>query len=50
MSDQHGRLLAVAHTANAGKDTHARAQKLAQPEVTEIRTWGAYERIAVRRG
>jgi hypothetical protein len=30
--------------------THARVQKLAQPEVTEIRTWGAYERIAVRRG
>ena len=37
------------YTTNAGKDAHARIQKVGQPDVTEIRTWGAYERITVRR-
>lgn len=36
------------YTTNAGK-AHARIQKVGQPDVTEIRTWGAYERITVRR-
>jgi hypothetical protein len=30
-------------------DAHARAQKVGQPDVSEVRTWGAHERIAVRR-
>jgi hypothetical protein len=37
------------YTTNAGKDAHARVQKVGQPGVTEVRTWGAHERIAVRR-
>ena len=38
------------YTSNAGKDAHVRVKKVGQPEVTEIRTWGAHERVAVRRG
>ena len=37
------------YTSNAGKDAHARVQKVGQPEVTELRTWGAHERISVKR-
>jgi hypothetical protein len=37
------------YITNAGKDAHVRVQRVGQPEVTEIRTWGAHERIAVRR-
>jgi hypothetical protein len=37
-------------TTNAGKDAHVRVKKVGQPEVTEIWSWGAHERIAVRRG
>ena len=33
---------------NAGKDAHARVKKVGQPDVTEIRTWGAHERVAIR--
>jgi len=33
-----------------GKTAHARVKKVDQPDVTEIRSWGAYERVAVRRG
>jgi len=37
------------YTTNAGKDAHVRVQKVGQPDVTEIRTWGAHEHISVRR-
>ena len=37
------------YTTNAGKDVHARVQKVGQPDVTELRTWGAHERISVKR-
>jgi hypothetical protein len=37
------------YTTNAGKDAHARVQRVGQPDVTEIRTWGAHERISVKR-
>ena len=37
------------YTTNVGKDAHARVRKVDQPDVTEIRTWGAYERVSVRR-
>ncbi len=32
-----------------GKNAGARVQKVGRPDVTEVRTWGAHERIAVRR-
>jgi hypothetical protein len=35
---------------NAGKNASVRVKKIGQPEITEIRTWGAHERIAVKRG
>jgi hypothetical protein len=37
------------YTSNAGRDAHARVQKVSQPGVTEVRTWGAHERISVKR-
>ena len=35
------------YTSNTGKDAHARVQKVSQPGVTEVRAWGAHERISV---
>ena len=32
-----------------GKNGAARLRKVGQPDLTAIRTWGAHERIAVRR-
>jgi len=32
-----------------GKSAAARLRKVGQPDLTAIRTWGAHERIAVRR-
>jgi hypothetical protein len=37
------------YTSNAGKDAHAGVRKVSQPGVTEFRTWGAHERISVKR-
>ena len=36
------------YVTNAGKDTSA-SRRLAWPEVTELRTWAAHERVSVRR-
>lgn len=38
------------YTTNAGKDVHVRVQKIGQPEITQIRTWAAHERVAVIQG
>jgi hypothetical protein len=32
------------YPTNAGKDAHARVQKVGLPDVTEVRTWSAEER------
>jgi hypothetical protein len=38
------------YTPNAaGADAHVRVKKVGQPEVTEIRSWGAHERVSVKR-
>jgi hypothetical protein len=37
------------YTTNAGKDAHARVQRVGDPAATELRTWGAHERINVKR-
>jgi hypothetical protein len=37
------------YVTNAGKDAHVRVKKVGQPELTEIRTWGAHERVTVNR-
>jgi len=37
------------YTSNAGKNASVRVKKVGQPEVSNIRTWGAHERVAVKR-
>ena len=36
-------------TTAAGKNAHARVRRVDQPEVTDLRSWSAHERIEVRR-
>ena len=38
------------YTSPGGKTVHARVRRVDQPDTAEERTWGAHERIAVRRG
>ena len=33
----------------AGKNAHARVRKVSQPEFTDLLSWGAHERIIVKR-
>jgi hypothetical protein len=37
------------YTTNAGKNAHVRVQRVEKPGVTEVRMWGAYEKISVQR-
>ena len=37
-------------TTAGGKNAHVRLQRVNQPGVTEIRTWGAHEKVSVKRG
>jgi hypothetical protein len=37
------------HTTAGGKIAHARVRKVDQPAVVEERTWGAHERVEVKR-
>ena len=37
------------YTTAGGKNARVRVQKVGQPDVTELRTWGAHERISVKR-
>ena len=38
------------YTTAAGKNAHARVKRVDRADVAMIRTWGAHERVAVRRG
>jgi len=38
------------YTSPGGKNVDARIRKVDQPAAADERTWGAHERIAVRRG
>jgi len=38
------------HTTAGGKIAHARVRRVDQPAVVEERTWGAHERVEVKRG
>ena len=38
------------HTTAGGKVAHVRVRKVDQPALVEERTWGAHERVEVRRG
>ena len=33
----------------AGKTVHARVRKVSDPQLTDLRTWEAHERVSVRR-
>jgi hypothetical protein len=37
-------------TTAGGKTAHARVKKVNQPDVTEIRSWGAHERVVKSQG
>ena len=37
------------YTTAGGKNAHVRVQRVNQPGVTEVKLWGAYERVSVRR-
>jgi hypothetical protein len=37
------------YTTAGGKTVHVRVESVKQPGATDIRTWGAHERVAVRR-
>ena len=37
------------YTTNAGKNAHIRVQRVEKPGATELRMWGAYEKISVQR-
>ena len=37
-------------TTAAGKNAHVRVRRVNQLETTDLKTWGAHERVAVRRG
>jgi hypothetical protein len=37
------------YTLNAGKNASVRVKKVGQPDITEIRTWGAHERVIAKR-
>ena len=37
------------YTSPGGKNVHVRVRKMDQPATAEDRTWGAHERIAVKR-
>jgi hypothetical protein len=48
-SDETGEWEVVSrpYTSAAGKTARVRVQRVGQPDVTDLRTWGAHERIAV---
>jgi hypothetical protein len=52
LTDETGdwEIIARPYTTNAGKDAHARVRKVGQSDVTfELRTWGAHEKVSVKR-
>ncbi len=51
LSDETGEWEVVGrpYTTAGGKNARVRVQRVGQPAVSELRTWGAHERITVRR-
>jgi len=37
------------YTTNAGRDVHVRVRRVDNAEVTMMRSWGAHERVSVKR-
>ena len=51
LSDETGEWEVVnrPHTTAGGKTAHVRVRRVDQPAVVEERTWGAHERVTVKR-
>ena len=51
MSDANGKWEVVGrpYTTVGGKNAHVRVQRVDNPGTTEVRMWGAYEKISVQR-
>jgi hypothetical protein len=51
IADETGEWEVVGHpfTTAGGKNAQVRLQRVDKPGVTEIRTWGAYEKVNVKR-
>jgi hypothetical protein len=37
------------YTTSGGKNARVRVQRVGEPAVTDLRTWGAHERVSVKR-
>jgi hypothetical protein len=42
-------VIARPYTTTAGKTVHVRVESVKQSGVTDIRTWGAHEKVSVKR-
>ena len=51
LADETGELEIIGrpYTTAGGKTAHVRIQRVGQPDVTDLRTWGAHERLSVKR-
>jgi hypothetical protein len=43
-------IIGRSYTTAGGKNARVRVQRVGEPAVSDLRTWGAHERVAVRRG
>jgi hypothetical protein len=51
LSDETGEYEVIGrpYTTNSGKDVHVRVKRVGNAEIMMIRSWGAHERVAVKR-
>jgi hypothetical protein len=51
LTDETGEweIIARPYTTAGGKNARVRVQRVGEPTVIELRTWGAHERISVKR-
>ena len=51
LSDETGEweVIGRPYTTAGGKNARVRVQRTGQPDVTALRTWGAHERVSVKR-
>ena len=51
LTDETGdwEIIARPYTTAGGKNARVRVQRVGDPAVTELRTWGAHERVSVKR-
>ena len=44
------RVIGRPYSTAGGKTVHVNVESVSQPGITDIRTWGAYEGVVVKRG